>query len=179
MYDIDMQLQTEVDLETDGLDCHYCPHEVTVFLPAKSRKQISVLCSVTAANESFSDITADAAFNILKEREEAEAETGEKAAKAEYIEKKKKFNEELYDEITGYTMEHTEKHATDYCGFKVIIPANMLSNKLCVYLEHCGRYYVDIGDTDKGVMQRLYNASLESLSLISAVFSCNCESLSK
>ena len=110
----------------------------------------------------------DAAFykirkaNILKEREEAEAETGEKAAKAEYIEKKKKFNEELYDEITGYTMEHTEKHATDYCGFKVIIPANMLSNKLCVYLEHCGRYYVEIGDTDKGVMQRLYNC-LEDL----------------
>ena len=38
----------------------------------------------------------------------------------------------------------------------------MLSNKLCVYLEHCGRYYVEIGDTDKGVMQRLYNC-LEDL----------------
>ena len=69
MFDIDMQLQTEVDLETDGLDCHYCPHEVTVFLPAKSHKQISVLCSVTAADALFADITTDAAFNILKERE--------------------------------------------------------------------------------------------------------------
>lgn len=69
MFDIDMQLQTEVDLETDGLDCHYCPHEVTVFVPAKSHKQISVLCSVTAADASFTDITTDAAFNILKERE--------------------------------------------------------------------------------------------------------------
>ena len=69
VFDIDMQLQTEVDLETDGLDCHYCPHEVTVFLPAKSHKQISVLCSVTAADASFTDITTDAAFNILKERE--------------------------------------------------------------------------------------------------------------
>mgnify|MGYP000637550477 FL=1 len=69
MFDIDMQLQTEVDLETDGRDCHYCPHEVTVFLPAKSHKQISVLCSVTAADASFTDITTDAAFNILKERE--------------------------------------------------------------------------------------------------------------
>ena len=69
MFDIDMQLQTEVDLETDGLDCHYCPHEVTVFLPAKSHKQISVLCSMIAADETFTDITADTAFNILKERE--------------------------------------------------------------------------------------------------------------
>ena len=69
MFDIDMQLQTEVDLETDGLDCHYCPHEVNVFLPAKSHKQISVLCSVTAADASFTDITTDDAFNILKERE--------------------------------------------------------------------------------------------------------------
>ena len=69
MFDIDMQLQTEVDLETDGLDCHYCPHEVTFFLPAKSHKQISVLCSVIAADETFTDITADTAFDILKERE--------------------------------------------------------------------------------------------------------------
>ena len=69
MFDIDMQLQTEVDLETDGLDCHYCPHKVTVFLPAKSHKQISVLCSVIAADETFTDITADTAFDILKERE--------------------------------------------------------------------------------------------------------------
>ena len=69
MFDIDMQLQTEVDLETDGLDCHYCPHEVTVFLPAKSHKQISVLCSMLAADETFTDITADTAFDILKERE--------------------------------------------------------------------------------------------------------------
>ena len=69
MFDIDMQLQTEVDLETDGLDCHYCPHEVTFFLPAKSHKQISVLCSVIAADETFTDITADTAFDILKERQ--------------------------------------------------------------------------------------------------------------
>ena len=50
-------------------DSHYCPHEVTVFLPAKSHKQISVLCSVIAADETFTDITADTAFDILKERE--------------------------------------------------------------------------------------------------------------
>ncbi len=69
MFDIDMQLQTEVDLETDGLDCHYCPHKVTIFLPEKNCKQISVLCSVIAADESFTDITAGTAFDILIERE--------------------------------------------------------------------------------------------------------------
>lgn len=69
IFDIDMQLQTEVDLETDGLDCHYCPYEVTIFLPAKSHKQISVLCSVIAADESFRDITSDTSFDILKEQE--------------------------------------------------------------------------------------------------------------
>lgn len=70
MFDIDMQLQTEVDLETDGLDCHYCPHQITFFLPTKSRRQVSVLCSVISAGESFSDIKPDTAFDILKEREE-------------------------------------------------------------------------------------------------------------
>lgn len=99
---------------------------------------------------------------IYNERRIDEATLGERVAKAEYIEKKKKFNERLYGEITSHIMEHDEKYATDYCGFKVVIPANMPSNKLCVFLENYGRYYVEIGDTDKGVMQRLYNC-LEDL----------------
>ena len=87
---------------------------------------------------------------------------GEKVVKLEYIEKKREFNEKLYGEIIGHIMESAEKHATDYCGFKVIIPPNTSPDKLCVFLENNGRYQVEIGDTDKGVMQRLYNC-LEDL----------------
>ena len=52
VYDIDMQLQIEVDLETDGLDCHYCPVD---------------------------PVSATEAFSILEENARCHAELFEKA----------------------------------------------------------------------------------------------------
>ncbi len=53
LYDTDMQLQIEVDQETDGLDCHYTPYDIAIDLPAGCQKTISILCSV---NEPHLDI---------------------------------------------------------------------------------------------------------------------------
>ena len=69
-YDLDMQLQTEVDLETDGLDSHYCPVKIQIDLPAGCSKKISVLCSVAESASALPlDIDADSAFSVLAERE--------------------------------------------------------------------------------------------------------------
>lgn len=67
-YDNDMQLQIEVDLETEGLDCHYCPVEIPVRLPAGSSKKISVLCSVCKAGLLPEAVTEESAFLILNGR---------------------------------------------------------------------------------------------------------------
>jgi glycogen debranching enzyme len=74
------QLQTEVELETEGLDAHYCPKDILIALPAGCRKKISVLCSVLTGT-SFDNLLrsmqlpcdaaeelADSAFQILEER---------------------------------------------------------------------------------------------------------------
>ena len=76
-YDINMQLQIEVDLETPGLDCHYCPKQVAIHIPASSTKKISVICSVYSNDDTSGNadawsipvtaITADSAFQILQE----------------------------------------------------------------------------------------------------------------
>ena len=50
VYDIDMQLQIEVDLETDGLDCHYCPVDLSIAVPANTTKKVSILCSIGDVN---------------------------------------------------------------------------------------------------------------------------------
>ena len=44
-----------------------------------------------------------------------------------------------------------------YRDFKVILPANMIQEKPYIYLQRSGRYYVEIGDTDIGVLVRLDN----------------------
>ena len=79
VYDIEMQLQIEVDLETDGLDCHYCPVDLSIAVPANTTKKVSILCSIGDVNERPSPVSATEAFSILEENVRCHAELFEKA----------------------------------------------------------------------------------------------------
>ena len=79
VYDVDMQLQIEVDLETDGLDCHYCPVDLSIAVPANTTKKVSILCSIGNVNESPDPVSATEAFSILEENARCHAELFEKA----------------------------------------------------------------------------------------------------
>lgn len=79
VYDIDMQLQIEVDLETDGLDCHYCPVDLSITVPANTTKKVSILCSIGDVNERPAPVSATEAFSILEENARCHAELFEKA----------------------------------------------------------------------------------------------------
>ena len=79
VYDVDMQLQIEVDLETDGLDCHYCPVDLSIEVPANTTKKVSILCSIGDVNERPSPVSATEAFSILEENARCHAELFEKA----------------------------------------------------------------------------------------------------
>lgn len=79
VYDIDMQLQIEVDLETDGLDCHYCPVDLSIAVPANTTKKVSILCSIGDVNERPAPVSATEAFSILEENARFHAELFEKA----------------------------------------------------------------------------------------------------
>lgn len=79
VYDVDMQLQIEVDLETDGLDCHYCPVDLSIAVPANTTKKISILCSIGDVNERPAPVSGTEAFSILEENARCHAELFEKA----------------------------------------------------------------------------------------------------
>ena len=79
VYDIDMQLQIEVDLETDGLDCHYCPVDLSIAVPANTTKKVSILCSIGDVNERPAPVSATEAFYILEKNARCHAELFEKA----------------------------------------------------------------------------------------------------
>lgn len=79
VYDIDMQLQIEVDLETDGLDCHYCPVDLSIAVPANTTKKVSILCSIGDVNERPAPVSAPEAFSILEKNARCHAELFEKA----------------------------------------------------------------------------------------------------
>lgn len=79
VYDVDMQLQIEVDLETDGLDCHYCPVDLSIEVPANTTKKVSILCSIGDVNERPAPVSATEAFSILEENARCHAALFEKA----------------------------------------------------------------------------------------------------
>lgn len=55
LYDCDMQLQTEVDNEVDGLDTHYTPYDITFEVPADSKYHFSLACNVTVNDKQVFD----------------------------------------------------------------------------------------------------------------------------
>ena len=79
VYDIDMQLQIEGDLERDGLDCHYCPVDLSIAVPANTTKKVSILCSIGDVNERPAPVSGTEAFSILEENARCHAELFEKA----------------------------------------------------------------------------------------------------
>lgn len=71
LYDCDMQLQTEVDLETDGLDSHFTPYDISIQIPAEVCKKVSVTCEVVPIakleKKKNTSISSTCAFTILEE----------------------------------------------------------------------------------------------------------------
>lgn len=69
-YDINMQLQTEVDNEVEGLDCHFTPYDIVFTIPAKSKMRCSIICEAGYISDisddfgnSASNVSYDNAFN--------------------------------------------------------------------------------------------------------------------
>ena len=53
LYDEDVQLQTEVELETPGLDTHYTPYDLHICVPAGQTMRVSVICEVVTEQSLF------------------------------------------------------------------------------------------------------------------------------
>lgn len=79
------------------------------------------------------------------------------ADKNREAERRKNLREKLFDAVKNNELQSKETTAFEYCGFKVILPANMTKEKPFVWLEREGKYYVEIGDTEVGGLIRIDN----------------------
>lgn len=57
LYDENMQYQTEVDNEVDGLDSHYTPYDIVFPVPAHGSMHFSLICSVADGTKDFPHIS--------------------------------------------------------------------------------------------------------------------------
>lgn len=63
----------------------------------------------------------------------------------------------IYDAVQNNVLNTKEEALTSYRGFDIILPSGMTAEKPFVWLQNKGRYYVELGDSEKGVLIRLDN----------------------
>ena len=66
-------------------------------------------------------------------------------------------------------LQPVERTFMPYQGFEIILPANMLAEKPYVWLQGDGKYYVELGDSERGMMVRIDNF-LEELKTLALKF---------
>jgi hypothetical protein len=75
---------------------------------------------------------------------------------------RRQIRKTIFDAVAGNELATTETHLMQYQGFEVILPSKMTKEKPFLWLQRLGRYYVELGDTEKGYLIRLDNV-LEGL----------------
>jgi hypothetical protein len=92
-----------------------------------------------------------------------------------YVQNKREFDAEerkqhrtaIYEAVLDNVLQPTERPFMPYQGFDIILPANMLAEKPYVWLQGEGKYYVELGDSERGMIVRIDNflEELKSLAL--------------
>lgn len=79
------------------------------------------------------------------------------ADKSREADRRKLLREKLFDAVKNNELHPKETTVFEYCGFKIILPANMTKEKPFVWLERESKYYVELGDTEVGGLIRIDN----------------------
>ena len=87
--------------------------------------------------------------------ESADGKAKKKSIRKREAEFRKQFRETLDKAIKENVLETRERRFTDYRGFELILPANMLREKPYIWLRKNGKYRVELGDTEVGNLIRI------------------------
>ena len=72
-------------------------------------------------------------------------------------EERKKLREKIFSALKANVLAQSEKSLMTYQGFSIVLPVNMTMEKPYVWLQANGRYYVELADTELGVLVRIDN----------------------
>lgn len=71
--------------------------------------------------------------------------------------KRKIIRESISEALKSNIQKTKETVLMSYCGFDIVLPMNMVKEKPFVWLSGCGKYYVELGDTEVGNLIRIDN----------------------
>lgn len=84
-------------------------------------------------------------------------------------EERKKLREKIFSALKANVLMQSEQVLMTYQGFSIVLPVNMTMEKPYVWLQANGRYYVELADTELGVLVRIDNY-LDKLEILSSLW---------
>ena len=79
------------------------------------------------------------------------------AEKKALQERRRLLRASIRSALTENELKPAERILMDYRGFKIVLPANMTKEKPFLYIQRSGKYYVEAGETELGVLVRIDN----------------------
>ena len=73
------------------------------------------------------------------------------------MEERRILRHEIAEALRENVMEIEERRLTEYCGFDIILPSNMDEHRPYVWLSREGRYFVELGESEGGILVRIDN----------------------
>jgi hypothetical protein len=73
------------------------------------------------------------------------------------VEERREWRTAIFEAVMDNVLQPAERSFMTYQGFEIILPANMLAEKPYVWLQGDGKYYVELGDSERGMMVRIDN----------------------
>lgn len=67
------------------------------------------------------------------------------------------LRESINNQLQNNILETKERNAGKYKCFDIILPANMTKEKRYIWISHFGRYYIELGNTELGILPRIDN----------------------
>ena len=77
--------------------------------------------------------------------------------KKQYEEYRQNLRKKVFDAVIDNIAKDKETTFMEYQGMKIILPKNMLVEKLFIWLQNHGKYYVELGNTEVGSLIRIDN----------------------
>lgn len=70
---------------------------------------------------------------------------------------RREIRQKLHSAVMDNVLVTNETPLMNYQGFTIVLPANMVAEKPFVWLQKSGRYYVELGESDTGMLIRIDN----------------------
>lgn len=121
-------------LQRKAIETHIRLEKELMELPAKLRRQAEVIDKCAADIDYFN------------------------SHRREYNkEERKLIRGQIFEAVKANVLMPKERTLMTYQGFEIVLPVNMNLEKPYVWLQKNGRYYVELGDTELGILVRIDN----------------------